>query len=81
MPIIDLKEKVISRIQEINDQLIIKEVYQLLQASTNSREPYQLSDEQLAEVNQAREQVKNGKFFIDEQANKEIDELLKNSQK
>ncbi len=74
MSTIELKEKVISKIQGMEDQAIIAEVYQLLQASTDEREPYQLSDEQLAVVNEAREQVKRGKFLSEEQANKEIDE-------
>ncbi|MFM9840517.1 MAG: hypothetical protein ACKVOQ_19775 [Cyclobacteriaceae bacterium] len=72
----ELKEKVISKIQGMEDQLIIEEVYQLLQASIDDREPYQLSDEQLAVVNEAREQVRMGKFLTDEEANREIDEWL-----
>ncbi len=72
----ELKEKVISKIQGMEDQLIIEEVYQLLQASIDDREPYQLSGEQLAVVNEAREQVRMGKFLTDEEANREIDEWL-----
>jgi hypothetical protein len=72
----ELKEKVISKIQGMEDQEIIAEVYQLLQASTDDREPYQLSNEQLVVVNEAREQVKTGKFLTEEQANREIDEWL-----
>jgi hypothetical protein len=76
MSTIELKEKVISKIQGMEDQEIIAEVYQLLQASTDDREPYRLSDEQLAVVNEAREQVRMGKFLTDEEANREIDEWL-----
>ncbi len=44
-------------------------------------EVYQLTADQMAVINQAREQVKNGQFLTEEQANKEIDEWLKNSRK
>jgi hypothetical protein len=76
MSTIELKEKVISKIQEMEDQVIIEEVYQLLQASTDDREPYKLSDEQLVVVNEAQEQVRMGKFLTNDEANREIDEWL-----
>ena len=37
-------------------------------------EVYQLNDKQLVIVNQASEQIRNGQFLTEEQANKEIDE-------
>jgi predicted transcriptional regulator len=37
---------------------------------------YKLTDDQRRAINEARQQIKNGEFLTDEQANKEIDEWL-----
>jgi hypothetical protein len=42
-------------------------------------EVYQLTDNQLVIVNQASEQVRNGQFLTEEQANKEIDEWFRDT--
>ncbi|MGC1242869.1 MAG: hypothetical protein WA874_14855 [Chryseosolibacter sp.] len=42
-------------------------------------EAYKLSEDQKNAVNEARQQIKNGQFLIDDEANKDIDEWLRNS--
>ena len=39
-------------------------------------EVYKLSEEQKKAVNEARQQIKNGQFLTDDEANKDIDEWL-----
>ena len=39
-------------------------------------EVYKLTDDQRKAIHEARQQIKNGQFLTDEQANKEIDEWL-----
>lgn len=43
---------------------------------TDNNEIFKFSDEQRKAVNEARQQIKNGQFLADDQANKEIDEWL-----
>jgi hypothetical protein len=43
---------------------------------TQDIEIYKLSDDQKSAVNEARQQIKTGQYFTDEQSNNGIDEWL-----
>lgn len=40
---------------------------------------YELDEEQISEVNEAREQVRKSQFYNHDQAKKKVDESLKNN--
>jgi hypothetical protein len=69
----ELKKKLIDTIQNSKDDMLLEEVYRLLEPSKGDMETYKLNDEQKAAVNEARLQIKNGKYLTDEQSNKEIE--------
>ena len=71
-----LKERLIDRIKEIDDEDILAEAYRLLGTDPDLEEPYQLNSEQKTAIDEARTQIKNGNYLTDNQANKEIDEWL-----
>lgn len=71
-----LKERLIDRIREIDDEDILAEAYRLLGTDTDLEEPYKLNNEQSAAIDQARAQIKNGAYLANDQADKEIDEWL-----
>ncbi len=71
-----LKERLIDRIKEIEDEDILAEAYRLLGTDSDLGEPYKLNSDQKASINEAREQIRKGEYLTNNQANNEIDEWL-----
>ena len=77
MSTIELRKRLIDKIQKTDNENLLEEAFRLLELETQDIEVYKLSDEQRKAVNEGRKQIKNGEFLTDEQANNEIDEWLK----
>lgn len=71
-----LKEKLISKIQNIENEDILNEVYRLLEIESDDLESYSLSDEQISVVNEAKEQINKGQFLTHEEAQLKINQWL-----
>jgi len=79
MSTVELRKRLIEKIQKTQDQRILEEAFRLLELETaEDIEIYRLNDDQKIAINEAREQITNGQFLTEEQANKEIDEWLNN---
>ena len=76
MSTIELKKRLIDKIQKTDNENLLGEAYRLLELETEDIEVYKLTDDQRKAINEARQQIKDGQFLTDEQANKEIDEWL-----
>ena len=76
MSTIELRKLLIDKIQKTDNENLLEEAFRLLELETQDIEVYKLTDEQRKAVNDARQQIKNGEFLTDEQANNEIDEWL-----
>ena len=76
MSTIELRKRLIDKIQKTDNENLLGEAYRLLELETEDIEVYKLTDDQRKAVNEARQQIKNGQFLTDEQANKETDEWL-----
>lgn len=74
MSTVELRKRLIDKIQKTKDERILEEVYRLLELENEDMEMYKLNDDQKAAINEARQQIKSGLFLTEEQANKEIDE-------
>lgn len=75
MPDINLKERLINKLKEINDPALLEEISNLFEL----QEPetiYQLTPQQKKEIEAAREEIKNNQTFDATQADKEADEWL-----
>lgn len=72
----ELKKRLIDKIQKTDNENLLEEAFRLLQLESEDIEVYKLSDEQKSAVNEAREQIKQGEFLTDDEANKDIDEWL-----
>jgi hypothetical protein len=72
----ELRKRLIEKIQKTDNENLLEEAYRLLELETQDIEVYKLTDDQRKAINEARQQIKNGEFLTDEQANKEIDEWL-----
>lgn len=76
MTTLDLKKQLIDKINSTQNDLLLAEVYRLLDMEITDEELYKLNEEQLSEVAEAREQFKNGEYYTDEEVTKEIDKWL-----
>ncbi|MCW3108331.1 MAG: hypothetical protein JWQ09_2837 [Segetibacter sp.] len=76
MSAIELKERLIEKIQTTNDENILEEAYRLLELETNDSELFKFSDEQKTEIDSVRAQLNQGQFLTNDKANNEIDEWL-----
>ena len=74
---VDLKEKLIKKIKEINRPDVLQEIHRLLEMGSEDQEIYQLSEEQKFVVNEAQEEIRKGEFISNEKANEEVKEWLK----
>ena len=71
-----LKEKLISKIQNIENVDVLKEVYHLLEIESEDIEAYTLTDEQISIVHEAKEQINKGQFLTHEEAQLKINQWL-----
>jgi hypothetical protein len=76
MTSIELKNKVIGKINQLNDDDILNEVYKLLDDSFEDTEIILLSDNHKIAIEIARNQIDEGDYLTNEQANKEIGKWL-----
>ena len=75
MTSIELKKRLIGKINQTQNNEILEEMYRLI-VNEETDNIYELSDEQRKAVEEAQQQFKNGKFLKSEQADKEIEEWL-----
>jgi hypothetical protein len=74
---IELKEKLINSINKTDNEELLHEVYRLLEIENDDIEIYKLSDEQRMAISLSQEQIKNGEFVTNQEADNEIEEWLK----
>ena len=76
MSTLELRKRLIEKIQKTDNESLLREAYRLLELETEDIEVYKLSNDQKDAVNEARQQMKKGQFLTSDQADKEIDEWL-----
>lgn len=75
----ELKKLLIDKIKKTDNENLLEEAFRLLQLESEDIEVYKLSENQKNAINEAKQQVKNGQFLTDDEANKDINEWLRNS--
>ncbi|MCW3093242.1 MAG: hypothetical protein JWP81_4311 [Ferruginibacter sp.] len=75
MSLPELQKKLIDKINKTNDAALLEDIYNFIGADEEVG-IYQLSDNQLAVIEQSQQQIKDGNQFTNEEVNKEIDEWL-----
>lgn len=76
MSTIELRERLIEKIQNIDDESILEEALRLFSIESDNIEIYRFSEDQKSEINKYKLQIKHGQSFTNEEVNKEIDEWL-----
>ncbi len=76
MSTIELRKRLIDKIQKTENEELLQEAYRLLNLENDDAEIYALNTDQKIVINEAMQQIKNGQFITEQQANKEIDKWL-----
>lgn len=76
MKLSEIKKKLILRIHQSQNDLLLEEMYRLLASEEEDTGLFEMSPEQKLSVERAREQYRKGEFLSQEQADKDIDEWL-----
>ena len=74
MTVVELKHQIVNKIQETSNPGILEEVYRLLAIESDTI--FVLSEAQLQGIEEAKNQIKQGRFKTNEQTDKEVDEWL-----
>lgn len=77
MSVIELKSQIINKVSSINDELILEEIYKLVNTESEIDVLYQLSDLEKNAVVRGLQDIEKGKVMSSEHANSLIKEWLK----
>jgi len=76
MSTLDLKKKLIGKINQTDNNELLEEMIRLVENHEIDNSIYLLSTEQTIAVEEAQKQYKNGNYISGKQADKEVDEWL-----
>jgi hypothetical protein len=76
MSTLELKQKVINKIESLENNDLLEEVYRILEMGDGDFEVYELSSQQKSAINAGLEDVKNGRVTSHEMAKMEIEKWL-----
>ena len=65
MSAIELRKRLIDKLQKTENENLLGEAYRLLELETEDIEIYKLNDEQRKAIKEARQQIKNLQFLTD----------------
>ncbi len=77
MSIQELQELLIEKIRQTDDNVLLEEATRLLDIEIDDADVYVLSASEKADIDEARQQIKNKESFTHEEANQLINEWLK----
>lgn len=75
MSAVELKQRVINKLESIHEISLLEELIALIDFQTNEK-PYSLTKAQKMAIDEARDQVKNGIVYTNEEVDKEMDQWL-----
>ncbi len=76
MTVIELKKRLIGKIDQTENNELLEEMYRLISNEETANSIYKLSGVQNLSIEEAQKQYKEGQFLKGEKADKEIDEWL-----
>jgi hypothetical protein len=76
MTILELKKKLILKINQTENNELLEVMYRLITGEEAGPDIYELSHDQNCAVEEGQQQFETGKFLKGEQADKEIEEWL-----
>ena len=73
----ELQKLLIAKIRKTDDTVLLEEATRLLDVEIDDADVYVLSEAEKTDIEEARQQIKNGESFTHEKANQLINEWLK----
>lgn len=70
MSSVELRNRLIKRIKETEDEKLLEEAYRLLEMETEDFEIYKLNEDQKKAIEDSKAQIKKGQFLTNEQVNR-----------
>ena len=77
MSVIELKSQIINKVNSIEDELLLEEIYNLINIQSESDSIYRLTSIEKAAIEVGLQEIKNGRTVPSEKANSIISEWLK----
>jgi len=77
MNTVEIRKKLIEEINLSENRNLLEELYSYLNQENKSQETYKLSNVQNSAIAEAREQIIKGDYLTNEQADKGVDEWLR----
>lgn len=77
MSVTDLKLEIIKKLTEMDDELVLGEVYRMLVAESEIEEIYKLTDDERDAINAGLKDVETGRLYSSEKAMQIVKEWLK----
>lgn len=71
---VEIKEKLISKINQLDDDFVLSEIYNILESDNN--EIYILNEAEKKDISFALNQIEAGQYITNEDANSEIRQWL-----
>ena len=65
----ELRNKVIGKINQIDDEEVLSEIYRMLDDANHDEEVFQLSEDHKNAVDEAKSQIERGEFLTNTQVN------------
>lgn len=76
METMKLKEQLVSKIRQSDDENLLNELLRFFSMSEETENIYQLNKEQQNAINEARDQIKNGDFVTNQEAEEQTKKWL-----
>jgi hypothetical protein len=76
MKTVEIKKRLIQEIKLSSNKNLLEEFYNYLNQENKTQEDYKLSEEQNFAIKEARNQIKNGDYLSNEEADQEIEGWL-----
>jgi len=76
MTVIELKEKLIAKINNTDDEELLDQISRVIDLETRIDEVYEMSPEEIEAVKEGIAQLDNGQWITNKEANKRADEWL-----
>lgn len=72
-----LKQQALEKLKKLDDDLILREIYRLLQLPDSDNDVHKFTDSQLILLKERERAIEEGEFLTEEAADKEAEEWLR----
>ena len=76
MDTVMIKKKLIEKINDLENTKLLEELYKFLNSEESSEKMFNLTDEQVSEIQKAQQQIADGDYVTHEKATRDIEEWL-----